>query len=35
MQMAEKLGPAGIKAASDQSLADQQQQVEEEPPITE
>jgi hypothetical protein len=38
MQMAEKLGPAGIKAASDQSLADQQQQqqqTEEEPPITE
>jgi hypothetical protein len=35
MQMAEKLGPAGIKAASDQSLADQQQQqqqIEEEPP---
>ena len=26
MQMAEKLGPSGIKAASDQSLAEQQQQ---------
>jgi hypothetical protein len=25
MQMAEKLGPAGIKAMSDQSLAQQQQ----------
>jgi hypothetical protein len=28
MQMAEKLGPSGIKAASDQSLAEQQQQQE-------
>jgi len=28
MAMAEKLGPAGIKAASDQSLAQQQQQEE-------
>ena len=34
MALSEKLGPAGIKAASDQSLADQQQQqqTEEEPP---
>ena len=31
MQMAEKLGPSGIKAASDQSLAEQQQQQQQQP----